>query len=93
MDRLKAVLRGSRPSDEANRIWRDHERLIAQMVAYETAKLANWCAAIADVSEQTLKQPLLRCAAPLEKLNHSSSLLCCVERYCSIQYRHPSKHQ
>ena len=63
MERLKAILRGSSQSDEAKRIWRDHDRLTAQMVAYETAKLEDWCAAMGDVSEQTLKQPLLRCAA------------------------------
>jgi hypothetical protein len=68
MERLKALLRGSAHSDEAKRIWRDHDRLTAQMVAYETAKLEDWCAAIGDVSEQTLKQPLLRCAAkPLRR--------------------------
>ena len=68
MDRLKAVLRGSLPSDEAKRVWHDHERLTAQMVTYETAKLEEWCAAIGDVSEQTLKQPLLRCAGASQGL-------------------------
>ena len=41
---------------------RDHDRLLAQMEAFEAAKLEEWCASIGEVSEQTLKQPLLRCA-------------------------------
>ena len=38
-----------------------YERLTAEMADFERVTLEDWCSSIATVSEQTLKQSLLRC--------------------------------
>jgi len=60
MERLNALIQSRPQSGAARHVRRDHDRLLTQMAAYEAAKLEEWCANIGDVSEQTLKQPLLR---------------------------------
>ena len=61
MERLNALIQSRPQSGAARNVRHDHDRLLAQMASFEAAKLEEWCANIADVSEQTLKQPLLRC--------------------------------
>ena len=61
MERLNALIQTRPQSGAARNVRRDYDRLLAQMASFEAAKLEEWCADIGDVSEQTLKQPLLRC--------------------------------
>lgn len=62
MERLKALMRGVSQGQALQAVLHSYEHLTAEMDEFERETLGDWCSIIASVSEQTLKQSLLRCA-------------------------------
>lgn len=61
MERLQALMRGVSQGQAIQGVLLRYERLTAEMADFERITLEDWCSSIASVSEQTLKQSLLRC--------------------------------
>lgn len=60
MQKLKGLSRAVLESDEGREMRRLYDGLLAAMRQYEAAQFAEWCGLTAAVSEQKLRQPLLR---------------------------------
>lgn len=60
MDKLRQVNKLALETEEAKEIIFLYETLIANMDAYERATVEDWCTLISTISDQKLKQPLLR---------------------------------
>jgi hypothetical protein len=65
MDRIKLLqqrwAQGMPEADEVTRVALRYEALAGEMDAYENSTITAWCEVLANVTDQKLKQPLLRC--------------------------------
>ena len=60
MEKLKGLQKVILETDEARDAMRTYERLAAEMEAYERSRVEDWAQLVSEISEQKLKQPLLR---------------------------------
>lgn len=64
MEKAKALGKAALQTEEGRRASENFARLMAELAAYEAATVADWCQLLSDISDQKLKQPLLKCALP-----------------------------
>lgn len=62
MEKLKGLQKVVLETDEAREVMRAYERLAADIEAYERSRVEEWGQLVSEISEQKLKQPLLRSA-------------------------------
>ncbi|KAK9822882.1 hypothetical protein WJX74_000347 [Apatococcus lobatus] len=60
MEKLKGLQKVVLESDEAREVMRAYDRLAADIEAYERSRVEDWGQLVSEISEQKLKQPLLR---------------------------------
>ena len=60
MEKLKGLHKVVLETDEARDVMKAFERLAAEMEAYERSRVEDWAQLVSEISEQKLKQPLLR---------------------------------
>ncbi len=60
MDRIKALGRTPLETEEGRQAVQLHAVLMADLAAYETSVVEDWCCLLSDTSDQKLKLPLLR---------------------------------
>lgn len=60
MEKLKGLQKVVLETDEAREVMRAYERLASDIEAYERSRVEEWGQLVSEISEQKLKQPLLR---------------------------------
>lgn len=68
MEKLKGLQKVVLETDEAREVMRAYERLAADIEAYERSRVEEWGQLVSEISEQKLKQPLLRSGLTLHRL-------------------------
>ena len=66
MEKLKGLQKVVLETDEAREVMRAYERLAADIEAYERSRVEDWGQLVSEISEQKLKQPLLRLVLALQ---------------------------
>lgn len=90
MERLQALMRGVSQGQAIQAVLRSYERLTAEMADFERITLEDWCSIIASVSEQTLKQSLLRYTEPCQEQSRKVPLVCPESLHCRHLHVHTS---